>query len=89
MGPEPAADLERIPVLVIEDQPELHLLYRSYLKGSRFRSVSAASLREARLELSRSNAQAIVLDIMLRGEDAWKWLAQIKASPPPRLSRSS
>ncbi len=65
----------RLPVLVVEDRPETLLLYEKYLSGSRFGIVAARNLREARAALLRVPPRAIVLDILLGGEDGWEFLA--------------
>jgi CheY-like chemotaxis protein len=43
--------------------------------------LSARSLRDARALMQRVRPQAIVLDIMLRGEDSWRWLSDLKGNP--------
>ena len=72
------------PVLVIEDSPEELLVYEKYLKSSGFQIVPAATLRQARHALAHITPVAIVLDILLRGEDAWKLLAELKTSATTR-----
>jgi signal transduction histidine kinase/DNA-binding response OmpR family regulator len=89
--PEPAtaavewvADPLRLPVLVVEDSPEEMLLYEKFLKGSGFHVVRAMTTRQARHALGQLRPAAIVLDILLRGEDAWSLLAEIKCDPQTR-----
>jgi len=81
----PAADWEsdplRVPVLVVEDSPEEMLVYEKFLKGSGFQVVRALTTRQARHALAQMRPAAIVLDILLRGEDAWTLLAEIKHDP--------
>ena len=72
------------PVLVIEDSPEEMLVYEKYLKSSGFQIVPAATLRQARHALAHITPVAIVLDILLRGEDAWKLLAELKTGATTR-----
>jgi signal transduction histidine kinase/DNA-binding response OmpR family regulator len=72
------------PVLVIEDSPEEMLVYEKYLKASGFQIVPAATIRQARHALANVTPVAIVLDILLRGEDAWKLLAELKTSAATR-----
>jgi len=86
--PEPAvsaADWEsdplRVPVLVVEDSPEEMLVYEKFLKGTGFQVVRALTTRQARHALGQMRPAAIVLDILLRGEDAWSLLAEIKGDP--------
>jgi signal transduction histidine kinase/CheY-like chemotaxis protein len=83
-APKRIVDESGVPVLVVEDQPEIRLAYQRFLRGSRFEALPVASLREARIELGRRLPRAIVLDILLRGEDAWQWLAQLKAEEHTR-----
>jgi signal transduction histidine kinase/CheY-like chemotaxis protein len=80
---ERAAELEPnlIPVLIVEDEPETQFIYGKLLLGSRYHAVCARSLREARELLARTSPRAIVLDILLRGEDSWRWLSEIKTDP--------
>ena len=84
----PAADPEidplRVPVLVVEDSPEEMLVYEKFLKGSGFQVVRAMTTRQARHALAQMPPAAIVLDILLRGEDAWSLLAEIKRDPATR-----
>ena len=84
----PAGDWEldplRVPVLVVEDNPEEMLVYEKFLKGSGFQVVRALTTRQARQALAQMRPAAIVLDILLRGEDAWTLLAEIKRDPATR-----
>ena len=74
-------DPQRHPVLIVEDAPEDQLLYEKYLKGSEFQAIPARSLEEARQALTRVLPRAIILDILLRGEDSWSFLASAKTDP--------
>jgi CheY-like chemotaxis protein len=60
------------------------LLYEKYLKASHFQVVPARTLREARQLLTEARPRAVVLDIVLRGEDAWAFLAELKAGEATR-----
>ena len=70
-----------IPVLIVDDEPESRLILETYLRGSRYQPVSARNLREARELMQRVRPHAILLDILLRGEDAWRWLGELKREP--------
>jgi len=72
------------PVLVIEDSAEELLVYEKYLKASGFQVVPAATIRQARHALEHVKPVAIVLDILLRGEDTWKLLAELKTNATTR-----
>jgi signal transduction histidine kinase/CheY-like chemotaxis protein len=69
-----------VPVLIVEDEPETQFIYEKLLKGSRYQPISARSLREARELIAQVQPRAILLDILLRGEDSWRWLADVKQS---------
>jgi signal transduction histidine kinase/CheY-like chemotaxis protein len=77
-------DPDRVPVLMVEDEPETQLLYEKFLRGSLFQPIPARNLREARQALQRVQPKAIILDILLRGEDAWQWLTELKGSSATR-----
>jgi CheY-like chemotaxis protein len=73
-------DPESLPVLVVEDSPEMMIMYKSYLKGSGFQIMPASTIREAEDILDQIRPSAIVLDIVLRSEDTWSFLAKVKQS---------
>ena len=78
--PEPVWELdpELTPVLVVEDSAEMLLLYEKYLKNTRFQMVSASTVKQAQQVLQRYEPQVIVLDLQLKGEDTWGFLARLK-----------
>jgi signal transduction histidine kinase/CheY-like chemotaxis protein len=84
LAPAGLPDPRRVPVLVIEDSPEERLVYEKFLKGSSFQVVPTATVRQARQVLSALRPAAIVLDILLRGEDAWSLLAELKEQEATR-----
>jgi signal transduction histidine kinase/CheY-like chemotaxis protein len=84
--PAPSWELDetRIPVLVLEDAPETRLVYEKFLRQSAFQLIHASNLGDARRILRQVRPRAIVMDILLRGEDAWTWLAELKAESATR-----
>ncbi|PUA29054.1 MAG: histidine kinase [Cellvibrio sp. 79] len=68
----------RAPVLIVEDNMATHLQYEKFLHNTEFRAVAARSLREAMERWTAERPVAVILDIMLQGEDSWLWLAEIK-----------
>jgi CheY-like chemotaxis protein len=68
----------------LEDEPETRLIYERFLRGSVFQMIPAATIRQARDAVRQLQPRAIVLDILLRGEDAWKWLTELKTDPATR-----
>lgn len=83
-APESAVDFVRHQVLVIEDDPATQLLYEKYLKGSGFHTLPALSIKAARGMLKSVKPLAVVLDILMPGEDAWQFLAEFKAAEATR-----
>jgi len=79
---EVQVDPGRLPVLIVDDEAPEHLLYETYLRDTIYQGVAANSLREAREVLGRMAPRAIILDILLPGEDAWNWLARFKSATP-------
>jgi signal transduction histidine kinase/CheY-like chemotaxis protein len=69
----------RRPVLVVEDDESTRLLYERFLHGSAFRPVHAASVREAEEQWLAQEPAAVLLDVNLKGEETWRWLADIKS----------
>jgi signal transduction histidine kinase/DNA-binding response OmpR family regulator len=79
---EPAAG--SLSVLVVEDEIEMMLMYRGYLRDSGFHLLPASTIREARDILEKILPKAIVMDVRLRSEDSWRLLAEIKEDPRTR-----
>ena len=79
-APEPAErDPFRIPVLVVEDAPDQFAIYESLLRNTEFQLLLATSVQGARHALRDAEPKAIILDIQLRGQDAWAFLAEVKS----------
>ena len=76
--PTAAQGLAKVPVLVVEDELETQMFYAKVLRDTPYQLVPARNLRQAREAIVRSRPAAIVLDILLRGEDSWSWLGQLK-----------
>lgn len=77
-------DPSRVPVLVVEDSPDTIAVYRSFLKDSAFQLVAAGTTKDADELLERIRPRAIVLDVLLRSEDTWGYLARLKKDPRTR-----
>src|SRR5215831_9343683 len=86
MGPPPTweVDPRRVPLLVVEDSNETVFLYDKMLGSAGFQVLGARSLREAHDALATFRPRAIILDIMLKGEDAWTLLTELKRHPERR-----
>jgi signal transduction histidine kinase/CheY-like chemotaxis protein len=71
----------KLQVLLVEDHFETRLIYEKYLQGSPWQIVSARSLREAGNILRNITPAAVILDVVLQGEDTWDLLARLKSDP--------
>ena len=74
----------KLQVLLVEDHFETRLIYEKYLQGSPWQIVAARSLREAGNILRNLTPAAVILDIVLQGEDTWNLLARLKSDPLTR-----
>ncbi|MGI0484052.1 ATP-binding protein [Pantanalinema rosaneae CENA516] len=77
-------DPQRSPILVIEDQSETVFTYEKYLAGSNYQLIAARTLEQARQTLEQIQPLAIVLDVLLEGENTWSFLAQMKENAATR-----
>ena len=74
-------DPSRLPIVVVEDVFEAQLFYERALKGSPFQMLPARSLPEATSLIATRRPAAILLDIVLHGEESWSLLTDLKRDP--------
>ncbi len=68
-------------ILVIDDNPDVHDLFKRYLVGQSYQILGAAEAQQA-IQLAREEQpEMIVLDIMLPGKDGWELLQNFKNHP--------
>jgi signal transduction histidine kinase/ActR/RegA family two-component response regulator len=67
-----------IPVLIVEDHYPTRLLYEKFMQGTRYRPLCARNLAEAEQLWRNMQPRAVVLDIMLDGQESWPWLVKLK-----------
>jgi signal transduction histidine kinase/CheY-like chemotaxis protein len=77
-------DPTRVPLLLVEDSGETALLYEQMLASSGYQVLVARSVREAREALVAVRPRAILLDLVLKGEDSWTLLTELKRHPELR-----
>ncbi len=77
-------DTDRLPVLIVEDHPETRLIYEKFLRNTRYQPILSGGLPEARRLMRQMRPAAILLDLLLNGEDSWQWLAYMKADVSTR-----
>lgn len=74
----PSLEPTRLPILVVEDHPETLFIYEKHLQESTYQLIATRTLATARLALQQLQPTAIMLDIMLEGENGWTFLREIK-----------
>ncbi len=81
--PETTAELDpkRLPVLIVEDNPETLFVYEKYFKGTPFQPIPARTVKQAQSWLEKSRPVAIILDILLAKENTWNFLSDLKHTP--------
>jgi len=70
---------------VVEDSTESLHVYDRLLRGSPFQVIPARTIRAAEHRRASLAVRAVILDIQLAGEDAWGYLARLKADGVPDL----
>ncbi len=76
----PDIDASRVPILILENNFETRHVYERYLKGADYQVFFARTITEARNVIDNVPLRAIVLDVLLDGEDAWGLLAELKSA---------
>jgi signal transduction histidine kinase/CheY-like chemotaxis protein len=71
-------DPNRLAVLVVEDSAETLLTYEKYLQGTRYQIIHVSTLNQAENAIANFQPEAIILDILLKQENTWGFLAQLK-----------
>jgi signal transduction histidine kinase/CheY-like chemotaxis protein len=79
-----AIDPSRLPVLVVEDSPEVMFLYDKYLTGGGYEMLPARRLAEARQWLRTIRPAAVILDILLESESTWAFMNELRENPRTR-----
>ena len=78
---KPQLEADKLPLLVVEDNNEALFIYEKYLKATQFQIIPAKNLREARKALREFRPAAIILDVLLQGEQSWDLLQELKQDP--------
>jgi signal transduction histidine kinase/CheY-like chemotaxis protein len=69
----------RIPVLLVEDDPADALAIELLLADSIYQPLHARSVRDARRAMQAVKPEAILLDIMLLGDESWRLLLEVRS----------
>lgn len=68
-------------LLLVEDEPDIRRLMAYVLRKAGFTVSMAGSVAEAEEVLSREAIDALLLDLMLPGEDGYSFCRRLKADP--------
>lgn len=74
----PALEEGRRPVLVVEDDPADAFSVERALAQSRYQVIAARTIMDAKHILEHVPPTAILLDVMLEGEESWQFLLEMK-----------
>jgi signal transduction histidine kinase/CheY-like chemotaxis protein len=69
---------DKVPVLVIEDDPADAFVVERVLAGSTYQPLIAHSMREAEQALRRVRPAVILLDVLLGDEESWRLLLGLR-----------
>ena len=69
----------KLALLVIEDNSTDAFILQRLLAGSAYQPVFAHSLRQAADRLRQIQPAAIVLDVLLLGEESWRFLLELRS----------
>ncbi len=72
---------ETLPVLVVDDNADAHVLFARFLANSRYQMVAAQSAAQAETLLRGMTPRVIVLDVMLPEVDGWETLGRLRENP--------
>jgi len=79
--------LEQIPILVIDDNPDILQLFTRYTQGTRFAIIGVQDSRLAIEICQRTKPQIVVLDVMMPEVDGWELLGRLQHILAGQLSR--
>lgn len=79
-----SAEDARIPVLAVEDNAADMMVYESLLRRSPYRLIGVKTVRDAKKMLAEAKPRVVILDLLLQGEDSWRFLAELKREPDTR-----
>jgi CheY-like chemotaxis protein len=72
------------PILVLDDNPDAHQLFRRYVDQTRFRVITTGDGREAIALAQAHQVAGLILDIMMPDLDGWDLLSQWRHHPATR-----
>jgi CheY-like chemotaxis protein/two-component sensor histidine kinase len=83
--PAPAANLDGIDVMIIDDHPSVRDYFTAALQHSGARIRTAESVRDAVAQISVKPPQVVVCDLAMPDEDGFTFIAWLRAQNFPRV----
>lgn len=71
-------DPSRLPILLVEDNPADRLVYERIFENGRYQLMPTTSTAQARRALGRIMPAVVILDVLLEGEETWRFLIDTK-----------
>jgi CheY-like chemotaxis protein len=79
-----APSIGKVNVLVVDDNPDMVRFYRSSTLGTRYHVLDAGQTEDLFERVASTEADVIVLDVMLPGMDGWELLMRVHEDPATR-----
>ena len=70
----------KLPVLIVEDNPETSFVYESYLQKTDFQAITVSSLQQSRKSLTNLRPAAIILDLYLAGQNCSDYVRELRSA---------
>ncbi|HEY8360161.1 MAG TPA: response regulator, partial [Ramlibacter sp.] len=80
------ADLHGVPVLVVDDEPDVLELLNRVLSEAGADVVAVANAADAQEALARGGARLLVSDIGMAGMDGYELIRRVRRSPDPAIA---
>jgi signal transduction histidine kinase/DNA-binding response OmpR family regulator len=68
----------RLPVLVVEDDSADAFTFERILAPSTYQPLVARTISEAKVVMERFRPAAVLLDVMLEGDETWRYLIELR-----------
>jgi CheY-like chemotaxis protein len=78
--------IQQIPILVIDDNPDLLGLIQRYLSNTRYKFHSTSDTQTALALAEQLAPEIILLDVMMPGLEGWELLGRLREHPKTRRS---
>jgi signal transduction histidine kinase/CheY-like chemotaxis protein len=74
----PAPEFQKMPVLILEDNPETARVIESYLRPTEFQAILAPTVAQAEVWTARHAPAAVISDVYLGEDRAWGFLSRLR-----------